>query len=336
MDLVSIPENPAPAGAVPARLRAIDGVPLRAVRWHPQGEARGPVLIAPGRAEYVEKYFETVGDLLSRGLVVVVFDWRGQGMSGRELDDRRKGHIDDFSLYLRDLDAILDQVLEPFCPKPWFALGHSMGGAILIDQARKGGSPFERLVLTAPMIGLRNLRFPTGARVLAGALDMLGAGGAFVPMARKVPYPLVVPFDNNMLTSDEGRYARMGATLRAAPHLGLGDPTIGWVNAAFRLMDSFADPEYPRRTLTPTLVVAAGDDRVVDTGATEHFASRLKAGRLLVLDHAAHEILMERDVFRERFWAAFDAFVPGQREEYGALLMADRAMRKSRRRWAWV
>ena len=104
MDLVSIPENPAPAGAVPARLRAIDGVPLRAVRWHPQGEARGTVLIAPGRAEYVEKYFETVGDLLTRGLVVVVFDWRGQGMSGRELDDRRKGHIDDFSLYLRDLD----------------------------------------------------------------------------------------------------------------------------------------------------------------------------------------------------------------------------------------
>ncbi len=24
-----------------------------------------------------------------------------------------------------------------------------------------------------------------------------------------------------------------------------------------------------------------------------------------------HEILMERDAFREQFWAAFDAFVPG-------------------------
>ena len=336
MDLVVIPENPVPPGAVPARLRAVDGVPLRAVRWHPAGAARGTVVIAPGRAEYVEKYFETVGDLLARGLVVVVFDWRGQGMSGRELDDRRKGHIDDFSLYERDLDSVIDQVLEPFCPKPWFAIGHSMGGAILIAQARKGASPFERLVLTAPMIGLRDLRFPTGARMLAGALDMVGAGGAFVPRARKNPYPLVTPFEGNVLTSDPVRYARMGAMLRAAPHLGIGDPTIGWVNAAFRLMDRFVDPEYARRTLTPTLVVAAGHDRVVDTGATEVFASRLKAGRLLVLDHASHEILMERDVFRERFFAAFDAFVPGQREEYAALVMADRVIKTSRKRWAWV
>jgi lysophospholipase len=30
-----------------------------------------------------------------------------------------------------------------------------------------------------------------------------------------------------------------------------------------------------------------------------------------VLDGAAHEILIERDVFREPFWAAFDAFIPG-------------------------
>jgi lysophospholipase len=50
---------------------------------------------------------------------------------------------------------------------------------------------------------------------------------------------------------------------------------------------------------------------VTDTRATERFASRLRAGRLIVVDGAEHEIMMERDIFRDRFWAAFDSFVPG-------------------------
>ena len=91
--------------------------------------------------------------------------------------------------------------------------------------------------------------------------------------------------------------------------LAIGDPTIGWVNAAFRLMQSFAQPEFPRRILTPALVFAAGDDRVVDSATVERFAHRLKAGHLVVLPQARHEILMERDPLRAEWWAATDAFL---------------------------
>ena len=106
------------------------------------------------------------------------------------------------------------------------------------------------------------------------------------------------------------RAARRSST--AAPDLAIADPTIGWTNAAFRLMRRFENVEYPRRILTPVLILAAGDDRLVDTGAVEQFASRLKAGKCITLEHARHEILMERDVFRELFWAAFDEFLPGE------------------------
>ena len=103
----------------------------------------------------------------------------------------------------------------------------------------------------------------------------------------------------------------MAAWCAAEPELGLGWPTVGWLNAAFRLMRAFEDPDFPRRTLTPILVVAAGADRVTDTRAAERFASRLRAGRIVIIDGAEHEMLMERDVFRDQFWAAFDAFIPG-------------------------
>ncbi len=60
------------------------------------------------------------------------------------------------------------------------------------------------------------------------------------------------------------------------------------------------------------LVVVPGADRVVSVSAMERFAERLKAATLVRIPHARHEILMERDSLRSQFWAAFDAFVPGE------------------------
>ncbi len=61
----------------------------------------------------------------------------------------------------------------------------------------------------------------------------------------------------------------------------------------------------------PILIVAAANDTFVSAAAIERFASRLKNCAHIVIAGAKHEILQERDQFREQFWAAFDAFVPG-------------------------
>jgi lysophospholipase len=320
MELIQTPDNPAPSGAQVATIRTQDGLDLRVARWHPWGEAQGTVVVCQGRAEFIEKYFETIEALLARKLCVVAFDWRGQGLSGRELANRRKGHIDDFSIYERDLEAIMQQIVAPFCPQPWFGLAHSMGGAILLGQARRGNSPFARIVTTAPMIDLYGLRFPMLARVTAEVLDAVGLGSAFIPGGSSRAR-LMHAFYDNVLTRDERRFKRCADILRADERLILGDPTIGWVNAAFRVMRDFADPEFPRRVMVPCLVFNAGADRVVDGRAIERFAQRLKAGRVITLPSAEHEILQERDDVLAQFWAGFDAFVPGSLVANDAALM---------------
>ena len=336
MDLFPTPANPAPPDAIVTPVRTADDLLLRVVRWVPQGEPLGTVVVIQGRTEFIEKYFEVAGELLARGFVVVAMDWRGQGLSDRDLNDSRKGHVDDFAFFDRDLDALHQQVLQFLCPEPWFALGHSMGGAILLAQARAGRSPFARMVLTAPMIDIAGLRFPRLVRALMEGLDMVGLGTAYVPGgSRKAT--LECGFAANDLTSDPVRFERLARILEAAPQLGLGGPTVGWLNAAFRLMDEFADAEYPRRTLTPTLVLGAGQDRVVPLRAVERFATRLKVGRLIVIPDSKHEIMMERDYIRTQFWAAFDAFIPGEHFSVAALEAAAEAKRalRSRRRWFW-
>ncbi len=118
-------------------------------------------------------------------------------------------------------------------------------------------------------------------------------------------------FEGNPVTSDRLRYERAHEVLRAAPHLAIGSPTIGWVAAASSSISVVNSPAFMESVKAPILIVAAGNDTFVCTAAIERFASRLKNCTHIVIAGARHEIMQERDQFREQFWAAFDAFVPG-------------------------
>lgn len=309
MDLFETPENPAPADALVSAARTRDGLRLRVARWARPG-VRGTVLIAAGRSESIEHYFEVIASLLARRFAVVAFDWRGQGMSDRETRRRGRGHVSSFAAYRRDLHAVEDQILKPNMPRPWFAYGHSMGAAILLEQAHAKASPFERLVLTAPMIGLP-LRYKPSLRAVIRLLKLLGLGKAFVPGGNERSL-VERGFDNNLLTHDRRHFDRVASILRKNPKLTVGSPTVGWVAAAFDLIERFEDPRFSVETTVPILIVAAGGDRIVDTAATERFAIRLKAGRCVTLPDARHQLFMERPDILAQFWAAFDAFIPGE------------------------
>jgi lysophospholipase len=311
VQLYETSDNPIPADPTLASVRTEDGLVLRAASWMPRTDnPKGTVCILQGRAEFIEKYFEVVEDLRGRGFAVVAFDWRGQGLSGRQVGNPRKGHVRRFSDYRRDLEAIRDQILMPHMPQPHFGLAHSMGGAIALSAAHESWLPFRRLVTTTPMIALciiRHSRLTVGTVRL---LTLLGFGKAFVPGGGETSIS-TMPFKGNRLTGDPDRYARNAHVAHAIGEGAIGAPTVSWLDQAFRFMKRFTDPRYAVKIRLPTLIVAAGADPVCATPATERFAARLKAGHAIVIPGARHEILMERDAIREQFWAAFDAFIPG-------------------------
>ena len=310
MNLVSIPANPVPEGAVTDTVKTPDGVALRFARWPPPRGRRGTVCIFQGRTEFIEKYFEVVRELQARGFAVATIDWRGQGLSARPLRDPRKGHVTSFAKYELDLQTFMREVVLPDCPAPLFALAHSMGGSILLGAAAHGRRWFDRMVLTAPMIKLANLRFLRYVPAFVRGMRLLGLGSAYVPGGGPV-CPATLPFLGNPVTSDPVRHARTAATLMAAPELGLGAPTIAWLDSAFHLMAEFAATGFGTKLRQPLLIVASGRDRLVSTPAIEEFGRRLRVGSHIVIPGSEHEILMEQDMFRTQFWAAFDAYVPG-------------------------
>jgi lysophospholipase len=309
MALLDLPDNPAPSGAIVETVRTSDGVGLRTARWpalsrHP----RGTICLFHGRSEFIEKYFELVRDLRARGFAVATFDWRGQGGSDRLIADHRLGHVGAFGHYARDLDAFMRHVALPECPAPFHALAHSMGAAILFASLPGRSAWFERIVATAPMIALPEV--PPLARQMAATLSGLGLSRRIVPGWSPAPVASK-PFAGNPVTSDPRRYGLAAAVAAAEPRLAIGGPTIGWVRAAFKVMDWLSSPAYGADWRTPTLVVLAGEDRVVSSPAAEDFVAKLRATHAVTVPNALHELMQERDSLRDRFLAAFDAFVPG-------------------------
>lgn len=312
MELISQAKNPVPSGPVVGAFRGYDGQPLRFARWDAtQGPRRGTICLFHGRCEFIEKYFETIADLRRRGFAVATFDWRGQGASYRCLANRRKGHIKDFAEYEKDVVRFMKDVVLPDCPPPYIVLAHSMGGNVMLRMASMQGSWFERMVLCAPMIAISDeeLKYPrllvrtyAELSVLAGFSTSYVRGGSDVLIGTE-------RFEDNPLTSDRDRWLRNKAILEVAPQLGLGSPTNGWLRAAMRSCARISAPSYARHVNVPTLLLAAGEDKVVSTRAIEEFGVRLKVGSHVLIAGSRHEILQEQDLFRQKFWAVFDGYL---------------------------
>ena len=309
--LVAVPSNPIPEDGRVGFVDTPDGARLRYARWQSTlRPTKGTVIILQGRAENIEKYLETVSDLRERGFGVLCFDWRGQGLSSRLLKDRLKGHIEHFDQYLTDLDTILSEIALPDCSGPFYLLGHSTGGLIAMLAAPFLGNRVRRMVLISPLFALRNLPVSQSLVQRVGAvLTFFGLGRLSVGWGGRALQNH--QFIGNRLTSDTTRFQRNAEILATDQELRLSSPTVSWIFSACRAMEQVNDSEFLGTITIPTLMVAAGNDPIVSPEHVEMLGHRMRSGAHLTIFGAKHELLQERNVFREQLLSAFDAFVPG-------------------------
>ncbi|MBM3644623.1 MAG: alpha/beta hydrolase [Alphaproteobacteria bacterium] len=276
---------------------------IRVASWTGPATPRATVLVLTGRGEFIEKYAtEIVGELLVRDFAVVATDWRGQGLSTRPLPDRQTGHIDDFETYMNDLDAVRRAALPT--GGPVLALCHSMGGHVLLRSlAERGSTWLTGGLLAAPMTALKREAILRTILLLmppVAAVDQryLYGTGPFRVIGRE--------FAINRVTHDERRYRFTDVWYGAEPRLLLGGPSIGWVRQAIRSVDKQNRPGLLETIVPPLTLLSAGQDRLVDSASHAPVAARLSAGELERFDDARHEIMMETDAIRARFWHAWD------------------------------
>jgi lysophospholipase len=307
--LVPTPGAALPKGGYAEWYHGAGGLRLRAALF-PAARPIGSVVLSPGRTEHIEKYVEVINELVSRGFTVLAHDWRGQGLSSRLLPDRLRGHAEGFEDFTTDFKVMLD-LFETRLPRPWMALSHSMGGCLtlLALAGYRGAAPearFSAAIFSAPMLGIRTVRqLGPIAAPLAWTLSHIGLSGGY--SAGGAYDPTKVTFEADHLNHDRARYDRSRRQVVATPDLQLGAVTWGWVDSAVRATQWLAKPGSVEGVQIPLVIVAAGDEHLVDNGSAQAIAARLPHGRYLELPGAYHEILMETDDYRAAFWREFDA-----------------------------
>jgi lysophospholipase len=312
--LADVPSNPVPQGAATAMFTTSDGVKLRYATF-PKGEgaSRGTICLIHGRAEFIEKYFETIADFQARGFSVATFDWRGQGGSQRLIGNPRLGYVDTFDDYWVDLKSFHSSVLLPDCPPPYHLVGHSMGGLVALNAGARDRMMFERIFVTSPMLAVQlPVLSMAGWAPVFDTMSLLGLGRMPISRGTTDLAPSEKSFPGNPVTSDARRYLRMVEVLRARPDLLIGPPTVRWTGAAVRAMLRAARDDFPGSIKIPVLMLASASDEVVITSATETLGLRMRTGHHLIVPSSRHELLMENDAVRAQVFAAFDAFITQQ------------------------
>ena len=259
-----------------APFTARDGLNLALYDWPlpSRQRPRGVVLIVHGLGEHAWRHHALAHQLNDWGFVVRAYDQRGHGDSGGA-----PGVLPDDDALLDDLEEVLDDTRRHLA-EPWacplILLGHSMGGLVCAAFVQRGMARVDALVLSSPAFDTGLSRFKRGLiglmlrlapdRTLSNGLDAdkLSHKAAVVQAYRR---------DRRVHDRISARLARFideqGPLVRAA--------AAGWT--------------------VPTLLLFAGDDRLVNPAGSQAFAEAappqvVSARRF---DALYHEIFNEAD-----------------------------------------
>ncbi|MFC0204312.1 alpha/beta fold hydrolase [Novosphingobium soli] len=299
-----------PLEAVESRWALPDGHLLRRIDWPaPAVGGRGSILFMPGRGDAYEKWLESLAAWHREGWQVTAADWRGQAGSGRLGRDASTGHVSDFAVWVEDYAALFADWVRS-TPGPHVAVGHSMGGHIVLRAVAEGMARPDALVLSAPMLGIHPTWIP--ARVLHRvARAIVRLGDPRRPAWKGGERPETTPRARSLLlTHDESRYDDEQWWRRARPTIAMGPASWGWVERALASIRVLERRGVLERVDVPTLMLATRVDGLVSWPAIRRAAARLARCELVAFgSECRHEILREVDPVREQALCAIKDFL---------------------------
>jgi lysophospholipase len=292
------------------RWHACDGWDHRRWTWPAPADrpVRGSMVFQTGRGDIFEKYLETLAGWHAAGWNLTGFDWRGQSGSGRFLTDPTVGHVVSFDPWIADLDEFVT-AWRAETPGPHVIASHSMGGHLAMRYLVDHRPGLDGAIFSAPM--LKVVSKPLPEKVAAFVARQFARFGFADQHAWQENERPSIPGSSRqkLLTHDLDRYADEAWWIGQKPELKIGPPSWQWLVAAYASSAAMFAPGTFERVTTPVLIVAAKKDRLVDSRAILQAARRLPDARLFMHDHAAHEVLRERDDMRDLFMAEIAAFL---------------------------
>ena len=255
--------------------------PLALYDWAlPASKPLGTVILVHGLGEHAGRYGEVAAHLQQWGFAVRAYDQQGHGQSaGARGDMLRPGSLQ------ADLCRVIDDTRQhpSLQGTPLILLGHSMGGLVVARTLAEGLRPVDAVVLSSPALGA----FPNFFQ------KMLLAS-----LPRVLPHLRV---DNGLKPEFVSRDPDVVKAYKADPlvHRRISAGLAAWIltQGAQTLADA-------RHWQVPTLLLYAGQDRLVNAQASADFARAAPAAVLQAecFEAMYHEIF--NDLYRAQVFAA--------------------------------
>ncbi len=285
-----------------------DGKKIRLAYWKISGiekKCRGTILLQQGHNEFIEKYYETIQEFIDRNFNVIAYDWRGQGMSEKMIEDNHKQYIEDFKIHDEDLQFLIDKIINKLFEPPIIAIGHSMGGCIMLSSLKKNGNKFDKVILSAPMLGFKNelILFP-----LINICELI-LPREFFMFGSRPNMGREVPFDKNDLSTDKKRYMRTLMLVRKNKDIRLWGITVAFAIAVKRRLLELRENGWAESINNQILFINSINDRVVSSKHITEMSKRLKNAQIINFEACEHELFMEKDIHREKMWNKIDKFL---------------------------
>ena len=289
---VQEPANGAPRPAPPPTLAedafiAADGLSLAARVWPAQGAPSALIIAVHGFNDYSNAFAAPGAWWAARGITTYAFDQRGFGR------DPRDGVWPGTVPLVRDLCAVIAEVRANHPTAPVYALGASMGGAVIMvaaaEPACRDVVALGGLILVAPAVRGRSTLNPL-------TRTALWVGAHLAPWATVTGRGLgITPSDN----------VEMLRALSADP-LVIKETRIDAVFGMVNLMDA-ALAAAPRIRL-PTLVLYGANDEIIPPRPTRLMLEKWEGPVRVALDPTGYHMLL-RDLGAETAWRDVLAWV---------------------------
>lgn len=232
-------------------LSGADGTPLSVSDWLIDAPAGDGIVLMHGLGEHRGRYAHVARFFNDCGFSVRAYDHRGHGRSGGA-----RGDVPDIETLAQDAKIAVDDFARNLSSPP-LLLGHSMGGLFAAYFATRTLSPLRGLILSSPALRIRL----SGTQKLL--LQVLGAvaPGFGIPNGLDSKYlshrqAVVDAYDSDPLVHPKISARLLRAMLQAIDFVQAHAPTLD----------------------VKTLLVVAGEDRLVDAAGSSEFFGRLAPG----------------------------------------------------------
>ena len=238
---------------------------------------RGTVFLVHGYFDHAGLYGDLIKYCLMHGLAVVVFDLPGHGLSSGKLSS-----IESFNQYSEAFLSCVTEAGKQLINKPRFAIGQSMGAAVLINCIIEKIFPpqdFDHIILLAPLLYPRKWN------------------------AMRFLFPLVSCFFSSMKRnfSTNSHDQEFLDFLRTSDSLQSKNLPVDWLRAMVDYQKRFA--EFPTKVQKFSIIQGTADETVDWKYNIKKIEEKFIGSKVYLVNGGMHHLVNESKDYREHVFS---------------------------------